>query len=248
MATSKKVAKKASKVLKDKRTSRAAKSVAASDLAQAKRTTKAKAKPKPKAAPKAKIKAAAKAKAAPRAKAATRTKRKPRQRDGRNRGGRGSSHRSTSNREDLTSGCEQHPPTEHHAPGAHHCQRTRAQATRAPRSLAARVLGHRNDYGFHPNEPPALDAPPSLACVMPYHETGPLACHAAGLAPRSLQHYVHSAPNRPSARLIVVDDGSRARPFRAPAAPASDSLQEFGDYGLERPTVRKLLVGLVLTQ
>lgn len=43
MATSKRVAKKASKVLKDKRTSKTAKSVAASDLAQ----TKGKAKAKP---------------------------------------------------------------------------------------------------------------------------------------------------------------------------------------------------------
>lgn len=43
MATSKRVAKKASKVLKDPKATKAAKSVAASDLSQTKRKSKAKA-------------------------------------------------------------------------------------------------------------------------------------------------------------------------------------------------------------
>jgi GT2 family glycosyltransferase len=94
------------------------------------------------------------------------------------------------------------------------------------RSVGAAVLAHHNDYGFDAAAPPPLECRPSVACVMPYHETGALAGHAASLVIASLRRYRDGAPGtKPACRLIVVDDGSTLRPFQAPGAPNDITLQ-----------------------
>ncbi len=93
------------------------------------------------------------------------------------------------------------------------------------RSLRAAVLAHRNDYGFDAAAPPALSAP-SVACVIPYHETGPLASQVAAVLLASLRNYRDSvSASVPDCRLVVVDDGSRLRPFQAPSRPQDIELQ-----------------------
>jgi GT2 family glycosyltransferase len=94
------------------------------------------------------------------------------------------------------------------------------------RSLGAAVLAHRNDYGFDAADPPPLTDLPSVACVMPYHETGTLASHAASLLIACLRRYRDGARGRkPACRLIVVDDGSVLRPFQAPRGSCDIPLQ-----------------------
>lgn len=92
--------------------------------------------------------------------------------------------------------------------------------------MGAAVLAHQNDYGFDAAATAPLASRPSVACVMPYHETGPLASHAASLLLASLRNYRDGARGaKPSCRLIVVDDGSVQRPFQAPAELSGISLQ-----------------------
>jgi GT2 family glycosyltransferase len=93
-------------------------------------------------------------------------------------------------------------------------------------SLRAAVLAHRNDYGFDADAPPALVRAPSVACVVPYHETGPLASQVAASLLASLRSYRDGVGTpEPNCRLIVVDDGSRRRTFRAPSGPQDVELQ-----------------------
>lgn len=93
------------------------------------------------------------------------------------------------------------------------------------RSVGAAVFAHRNEYDFDAADPPPLASRPSVACVMPYYETGPLAFHAVSLLLASLRHYRDSGAGRkPDCRLIVVDDGSTLRPFQAPVGPSDIAL------------------------
>ena len=84
------------------------------------------------------------------------------------------------------------------------------------RTLRAAVFAHRNDYGFDAASPPPLLRSPSVACVIPYHETGQLASEVAAAVLASLHDYRCSAGPEPHCRLIVIDDGSRLRPFEPP--------------------------------
>ncbi len=94
------------------------------------------------------------------------------------------------------------------------------------RSLRAAVLAHRNDYGFDASAPPALLRTPSVACVIPHYETGLLASQVATLLLASLRNYRDKmSASAPDCRLIVVDDGSRLRPFQAPNRPRDIELQ-----------------------
>lgn len=98
---------------------------------------------------------------------------------------------------------------------------------RPQRSLRAAVLAHRNDYGFDAaSPPPPLLRSPSVACVIPYYETGPLASEVVAALVASLRDYRDGAgASAPDCRLIVVDDGSRVRPFEAPDPVDGISLQ-----------------------
>jgi GT2 family glycosyltransferase len=87
---------------------------------------------------------------------------------------------------------------------------------RPQRSLRAAVFAHNNDYGFEAASPPPILHAPSVACVIPYFETGRLALEVVAALVVSLRDYRHSAgASAPDCRLIVVDDGSRRRPFEA---------------------------------
>jgi GT2 family glycosyltransferase len=97
---------------------------------------------------------------------------------------------------------------------------------RPQRSLRAAVLAHRNDYGFEAVSPPPLLRSPSVACVVPYYDTGRLASEVVAAIVASLRDYRDSASaSAPDCRLIVVDDGSRVRPFEAPDPLNDISLQ-----------------------
>src|ERR1700749_2553276 len=94
------------------------------------------------------------------------------------------------------------------------------------RSLRSAVLAHRNDYGFDAAAPPMLMHAPSVTCVIPHYETGRLASQVATLLLASLQSYRDNAGiSTPDCRLVVVDDGSRLRPFQAPNRPQDIELQ-----------------------
>jgi GT2 family glycosyltransferase len=93
-------------------------------------------------------------------------------------------------------------------------------------SLRAAVLAHRNEYGFDAAAPPALVRAPSVTCVIPYHETGLLASQVAAALLASLRNYRSNVgTSAPDCRLVVVDDGSRLRPFEAPSRPQDIELQ-----------------------
>lgn len=83
------------------------------------------------------------------------------------------------------------------------------------RSLRSAVLRHNNDYGGDPcrrRNPTAL----SVACVVPYHETGELGQAAVRSVAASLDRYRRLAPHGVNTRLTVVDDGSLDSPFIEP--------------------------------
>lgn len=88
---------------------------------------------------------------------------------------------------------------------------------RSQRSLRAAIFAHQNDYGFEAASPPPVLHAPSVACVIPYFETGRLASEVVAALVVSLRDYRHSGgASAPDCQLIVVDDGSRVRPFEAP--------------------------------
>ena len=90
------------------------------------------------------------------------------------------------------------------------------------RSLRSAVFSHCNDYGFDASDPPAMRDAPQVTCVIPYHDTGSLGSRVVVALLSSLRHYERNVPGPAKrAQVVVVDDGSRLRPFIAP-----DDLQD----------------------
>lgn len=99
-------------------------------------------------------------------------------------------------------------------------------ASMSQRSLRAAVFAHRNDYGFDAATPPQPAGAPSVTCVIPYCETGSLASEVVALLLASLRNYRDDmGASMPDCGLVVVDDGSRLRPFQAPSRPQDIELQ-----------------------
>jgi GT2 family glycosyltransferase len=95
-------------------------------------------------------------------------------------------------------------------------------------TLRSKLLKHDNDYGFDPRDEfsnaPAL----SVSCVVPYYETGALGVTVARQLAEALSEYRTHHDAVVATQLVVVDDGSVARPF-----PSVDA-----DFGEELVLVR----------
>ncbi|WP_280404759.1 glycosyltransferase family 2 protein [Nocardia brasiliensis] len=80
-------------------------------------------------------------------------------------------------------------------------------------SLRSELFRHNNDYGADPRSQTLRTPPLSVSCVIPYHETGPLAWDCVVRLARALRRYQGVHAENPQVQIVVVDDGSVRKPF-----------------------------------
>lgn len=110
-------------------------------------------------------------------------------------------------------------------------------------TLRSAIFRHDNDYGRHPLAALAHVHALSVCAVVPYYETGRLGSAAVDHLIGSLANYQASFATPPDVGVVVVDDGSVERPFRAVSDHPMLTVERL-DQNLGRSAVRN--VGLRL--
>ena len=80
-------------------------------------------------------------------------------------------------------------------------------------TLRSAIFRHDNDYGVDPRSDDMWLPGLSVACVVPYYETGPLALECVSRLARALRAYEAAHVRAPLTQVVVVDDGSVRHPF-----------------------------------
>jgi hypothetical protein len=92
------------------------------------------------------------------------------------------------------------------------------------RSLRSEIFRHDNDYGFVASEVEPQRSNLSVSCVVPYYETGLLGVQTVANAAVALREYRLQSQGA-GTQIVVVDDGSIARPFNAEGIEPADQLE-----------------------
>ncbi|WP_157777932.1 glycosyltransferase family 2 protein [Nocardia terpenica] len=79
--------------------------------------------------------------------------------------------------------------------------------------MRSAIFGHDNDYGFDPRTPGWPVPRLRVACVVPYFDTGRLGVECVSRLATAVQQYRAAHQDPPDTAILVVDDGSRRRPF-----------------------------------